>query len=345
MDSRKVYSTLLGGSCEPMNVIVVGHGFIGRLHVNAWCNIPGATVVGVVDPFLDQNTKHELARRKIQWFGDLEKAIDSCPKVDCISVCTPPSYHKEAVLVGLSKGIAVILEKPVCTTMEDYQIMKKAVEEYHGKVMVGLTHRFYPEVVQAREWIRQGVIGRVISLHEVSIFNNEGLPQWYKNKDVSGGGVLITNGVHFLDRIHFVSGLELQSLYHVKLFRDNSNVENIASLAGALEGNISFTLHVEWSSATSENVLTIYGTRGRIEVYTWRHAVLHRLDGSESVCPYPIDSTFEERTAMGLSAEIQLFVNTLDKEIPPELTLHGHEKIMCTIWDCYSRHGIYEPIG
>lgn len=320
-----------------VNVIVVGAGFIGTLHIRAWRSIEGAEVVAVVDPSPDRTREAALEQDGIRLFADLGAALAAYPDTGAVSVCTPPGFHKDAVIAAVKHGAAVLLEKPVSANRDDYAVMKQTVLDHSGRVMIGLTQRFYPEVMQARKWIHEGAIGELLSVHDVLINSGAGLPAWYRNRDISGGGVLITNGVHLLDRIQTVTGCEFARICRVQIARDPAGMDTVASTAGTLDGGIPVMLHMEWSETRSEKNLTLYGTKGRIEVSVWDYASLHTGDGSITVRPYRDESGFDDRTLVGLRNELRAFCAGLREGMFPEaLTLEGHEPTMRIIWDSYA---------
>jgi len=316
-------------------VAVIGAGFIGMLHRKAW-EANGASVKVMVDPFLPEDKKRSLRAEGVEVMDDLDAAYALCPDIEAVSICTPPGDHPADLTAALRRGAAVLLEKPVAVNKRAYLSMLREAEERGAKVMIGLTQRFYPEVRQAAAWIREGKIGRPVSLHDAMILNGDGLPRWYEDLDMSGGGVWITNGVHLLDRLQFLLDRSLGTLYHADISKDERGLDRMADVSGTLSDGMPFHLHLKWSRVQAFQRTIIYGTEGSIELETWRQAVLYDASGEVvQVTPYRQEESFEQRTLRGLIPEIRTFVEGLQGEFPAGLTLDGHLPTMEAIWQAY----------
>lgn len=324
-----------------MDVMIIGAGFIGRLHKRAWEH-NGARVAAIVDPFLPEPARREYAASGTEVFDRIADAVRQVPGMKAASICTPPKFHAEALAELLELGIPVLMEKPVSAGRDDYLRMKEAASRSGVPVMIGLTQRFYPEVVKAAQWIREGRIGRPLGIRDLMILNDSGLPAWYYDREVSGGGILITNGVHLLDRIQYLMDGELEVTYHYDGVYDAGGIDRIALLSGRLNNGVSYQIYAEWSGVKERQETVIFGSEGRIELQSWSHARLHTADGiTEEFGAYAENDDFEEKTLKGLSREVRTFVEGLASEtgFPKGLSLDEHFVTMNAIWDAYRREG------
>ena len=320
-----------------MKIGIAGYGFIGKLHLLSWKSIYPNASYCVIDPRIDNVTKEKLIKNKVPYFETFKEALEQIPDVEYLSICSPPNQHKEFVLEAAEKGIHILLEKPVSASSEDYKIMQEAISKSKSKLMIGVTQRFYPEVIHAKDWIEKGMIGNLISIQDVMILSNKGLPSWYYNIDIAGGGIFITNGVHILDRILYLSDSEMEEIDHYKLYGEDQ-IEKIVSFRGRLSEDIPINLHLEWSQVEKKQSLVIYGTKGRIEIETWNAARLYTEKGTEVFNPYQNTDSFSDRTLRGLVEEIKFFMEGINSNnLPHNLTLQGHKKIMDIIWSIYNR--------
>lgn len=320
-----------------MQAAIVGAGFIGQLHRKAW-EANGVDVVAMVDPYLPETTRTSLRQEGVKVVDQLSDLYGVFPSLDVFSVCTPPGRHLQdlqAIWQGFSEA-AVLMEKPVSASKQDYLSMMQLAEG--KKLMIGLTQRFYPEVRQAATWVAEGRIGRPLSYHDTMILSGQGLPSWYSDLRMSGGGVLITNGVHLLDRMQFICGAELGSVQHASIVRSHQAFDTIADLSGTLATDTPYFLHLEWSSSCELQQLIIFGTEGRIELKTWEHATLYGQDGMVTkVLPYAEGESFESRTLRGLVSEVHTLLKGIDGQFPKGLILQDHLSTMEVIWDRYEK--------
>jgi len=324
-----------------MNVLIIGAGFIGKLHKLAW-ERNGARVVAIVDPHLNEEARQFYRLQGTEVVGDIAEACRLFPDIAAASVCTPPKFHAAALAALLERGLAVLMEKPVSARSEDYEAMQEAVDRHEGRVMVGLTQRFYPEVRKTAEWIAEGRIGRPVALHDTLVLSGQGLPAWYYDLDISGGGILITNGSHLLDRVQYLLDDELAPPDHYDGVLDAGGFDRLAYVSGKLRGGFPYRLYLEWSDVSPRQETIIFGTAGRIELQVWGQARLLAGDGSvEAFQAYGENDSFEDKTIVGLTAEVRAFMEGLRPGgvFPKGLTLREHSVTMRAIWDGYRRLG------
>ncbi len=136
------------------------------------------------------------------------KEILSDSEIDAVSVCTPNDVHKVISIDFLRAGKNVLCEKPAARTLDEALEMQKAQHET-GKVLnIGVVNRFNTGVNKIKELIDKGELGEVY--HVYASFRSHrsipGLGGAFTTKSISGGGVLIDWGVHFLDLIMYSCG-------------------------------------------------------------------------------------------------------------------------------------------
>ena len=324
-----------------MDVMIVGAGFIGRLHKLAW-ERNGARVAAIVDPHLNEEARRAYQLEGTEVVGSIADACRLFPAISAASVCTPPKFHAAALMELLERDLPVLMEKPVSARREDYEAMLEQTEKRKGRVMVGLTQRFYPEVRRTAEWISQGRIGRPLALHDTLVLSGEGLPAWYYDLDISGGGILITNGSHLLDRVQYLLDDDLQPPDHYDGVLDAGGFDRLAYVSGKLGGGVPYRLYLEWSNVSPRQETIVFGTEGRIELQVWGLAKLFAKDGAvEEFRAYGNEDSFEDKTLIGLSSEVRAFIDGLGPgaAFPKGLTLREHEVTMRAIWEGYRRLG------
>lgn len=129
-------------------------------------------------------------------------------EVTAVSVCTPNNVHAQITVDFLENGKNVLCEKPASTTYENVLLMKEAKHKY-GKILnIGVVNRFNDGVNRIRDYIQSGKLGEVFHVY-VSFRRNRcipGLGGAFTTKEISGGGVLIDWGVHFLDIVMYCCG-------------------------------------------------------------------------------------------------------------------------------------------
>ncbi|MCB4920316.1 Gfo/Idh/MocA family protein [Brucella sp. ZJ1_1] len=198
--------------------------------------------------------------------------------IEAVSIVTPNHVHYEAAREFLRRGIHVICDKPLTSTLADAKKLKKVADE-SGALFV-LTHNYtgYPMVRQAREMIANGELGdlRVVQVEYAQDWLTEAVEAtgakgavWRTDPAQSGlGGATGDIGTHAFNLASFVTGLTLDSLAadldsFVEGRRLDDNAHVMLRFAGGAKGML-------WCSQVApgnENALRlrVYGTKGGIE--------------------------------------------------------------------------------
>ena len=130
------------------------------------------------------------------------------PKIDAIYICTPNYLNKMLTIQSLKAGKHVFCEKLPAFTAKDVEEIR-TFEEQSGKVlMYGLNHRHHASVKHMKKLIDEKSFGKVLWMRgrygksvDKTFYNN-----WRAKKKLSGGGILIDQGIHMLDLFIYLGG-------------------------------------------------------------------------------------------------------------------------------------------
>jgi UDP-N-acetylglucosamine 3-dehydrogenase len=193
-----------------LRVGLVGAGFMGGVHLNAYAGIPEVEVVGVADARVEAAVAGAkmVGARPYASYEELVSAED----VEVVDVCLPTALHRDLALRAAGEGRHVILEKPIARTMEDAQEIVEAFSGDGPRLFVGHVVRFFPEYVEIKEKIEAGDLGTVgvVRTSRRSPFLL-GWNDWYADWRVSGG-VLLDLVIHDFDFLRWALG-EVERVY------------------------------------------------------------------------------------------------------------------------------------
>jgi predicted dehydrogenase len=188
---------------EPLRIGIIGLGKMG--------GIRAGTVRAHNDTVLVSGTD---AVPPAQGFDDLcllpdhEAVIGS--GVDAVFVCTPNRFIPDIVVDALDAGKHVLCEKPPGVSLEDVERIMAAEERNPGLVVkVGFNHRYHFGVIEAKRIVDSGKYGRILWMRGVygKAQGTAGYPnEWRRDPAVSGGGILLDQGVHMLDLFRYFAG-------------------------------------------------------------------------------------------------------------------------------------------
>lgn len=194
-----------------LRAAIVGTGGISRIH--GWrLQDLGSTVVGVCGR--DETKARALADELGQYtdsragaFGDLSAMLDET-RPDVLHVCSPHGFHVAHAVEAVTRGINVIIEKPMATSLSEASRLMAAFEDADVTAAVCLTKRSYPMVTEMRERIRAGQLGDVnaISGGFLSWDSNHDDWAWGFDPAIAGTSYATADlGVHWLDLAEFVT--------------------------------------------------------------------------------------------------------------------------------------------
>jgi predicted dehydrogenase len=282
---------------------IIGFGYTGCLHKKAY-ERNGVHVTGVAEA---QPAVLNTVPDGIQRFADYRDLLRS--DVDIISICTPTGMHCEQTVAALAAGKHVLLEKPIATTAADVARMRAAEKQSGKHVLVGMTHRFYPEILEAKRIVEDGGIGDILMVRDCILehFGFVNSPRWYLQPELAGGGTVLSSGVHLIDRVLWFLGEMAGSVsgYTNNQFL-NQQVEDSAQMAlgfpSGRSAQITFGLLPEPHPLVCD--LELIGTRGSIVVHTWSG---YEVRAGTSTQHYPVyrSETHPEKVLVGVSAEVK----------------------------------------
>ncbi len=149
---------------------------------------------------------------------DLDELLGN-EHVDAVYIATPHYLHAPLSIKALEAGKHVLVEKPIATSLADADAMLAKAEETGLKLCVAYSAQVSDAMVRLRDWIAQGMLGRVTGLRIVyradkdpsywhGGFTLRVHDEWRKYWQYAGGGPLIMNTVHDLNTMRFLTGLE-----------------------------------------------------------------------------------------------------------------------------------------
>ena len=179
-----------------LRVGVIGVGSMGQNHARVFSEM--ADLVGVVDK--DRETGKIVAERfNTESFENYEDLLRK--GVDAVSIATPTALHYQVSKDAIESGVHVLVEKPMCSTIEEAEKLVGLAESAGLTLAVGHIERHNPVVDFAKKGIRDGRYGDVIT---ISARRVSSLPT--RIRDV---GVILDLGIHDIDVMRYLLGSEV----------------------------------------------------------------------------------------------------------------------------------------
>jgi predicted dehydrogenase len=210
-------STDAGGQAPEIGVGMLGYAFMGKAHTNALKKLPYMMYPPVAIPRLVGicgRTKDatETAAKRFGYqhaYTDWKEMLKN-PDVQVFDNGGPNDAHAEPSIAAAQAGKHVFCEKPLARTALEARMMLDAVQKAGVKHMVAFNYRFVPAIVQAKQLIASGALGRIFHFRAVYLQEwiiDPNFPKiWRLDKKVAGSGALGDLGAHIIDLGRFLVG-------------------------------------------------------------------------------------------------------------------------------------------
>ena len=187
---------------SPIRVGVVGYGRMGRLRASYVRQMAEFELGGVCEVKLADDETLDCPL-----YEDYRDLVDA--DVDAIFTCTPNFLNAEVTMAALESGKHVFCEKPPARSVRE---LRKVVqcEKRHPelKLKFGFNHRYHDAVQEAKALIDSGRLGEILWLR--GVYGKSGGPgfekSWRNQRELSGGGILLDQGIHMLDLFRCFAG-------------------------------------------------------------------------------------------------------------------------------------------
>lgn len=309
---------------KKINVGVIGCGKIAQTrHLPEYAANELCDVVAVYD--LNHERAVQIAQQyQAKAFDSIEDLL-AVPTLDAVSVCAANHAHAQITIQALKAGKHVLCEKPMAVTPEDCEAMVKAAEESGKYLMIGHNQRLAKAHVKARELVRSGAIGKVLTFRTTfghggpetwSI--DPGKNSWFFDKKRAAMGAMADLGVHKTDLIQFLTDsrvTETRAIVTTLDKRDASGnligVDDNAICIYTLENGIIGTMTASWTYyAGEDNSTVLYGTEGMMKIYADPQFSIEICTRSGEKVYYDIDriQTNDNQTSSGV---IDAFISAI----------------------------------
>ncbi|MFM7072592.1 MAG: Gfo/Idh/MocA family protein [Planctomycetota bacterium] len=176
---------------KPLNIGMIGYGFMGRAHSNAYRKVnhffdleyqPVLKAVCARDAEKAQAFAEKWGYESIE--TDWRKLI-ARPDIDAVDICTPNNLHRDIALAAAAAGKMILCEKPLAMNVAEGEEMTAAVEKAGVPNIVWYNYRRVPAVTLAKRLIEEGKLGRIF--HYRAVF----LQDWTISTDLPQGGAAL----------------------------------------------------------------------------------------------------------------------------------------------------------
>jgi predicted dehydrogenase len=265
-------------TAEPVRYGIIGTGMMGVEHVDNITHLGDAIVVALADPHpasLVRAARH--AGGRVDTYAD-HRALLARDDLDAVVIASPNVTHAALLDDVLATDLAVMVEKPMCTTVDDCRRVRDQARHRDALTWVGLEYRFMPTIAALVEQLATGVCGttRMVSIREHRFPFLVKVGDWNRF-NANTGGTLVEKCCHFFDLMRLVAGADPVRVYasggqdvnHLDERYDGrtpdilDNAFVIVDFANGVRGALDLSMFAE--GGRFEQELTVVGDRAKLE--------------------------------------------------------------------------------
>ncbi|MHA2434011.1 MAG: Gfo/Idh/MocA family protein [Candidatus Thorarchaeota archaeon] len=232
---------------------VIGVGSMGRNHARVFSEM--AELVGVADK--DSDAGKKVANGfGAEWFQDYEDLLKK--DIDAVSVATPTDLHYQVAKDAIESGVHVLVEKPMCSTIEESEKLIELAESSGLTLAIGHIERHNPVVDFAKKGIVDGRYGDLIT---ISARRVSSLPS--RIRDV---GVILDLGIHDIDVMRYLVGSEVSSVFASGGRIKHKSFEDYANIMLSFENGASGFIESNWLTPMKVRKLALTCLKSFVEI-------------------------------------------------------------------------------
>lgn len=299
---------------KPIRLGIVGTGTRSWAHLGILKTLPQFQVVAMADPTPPNLAKGSALAPAAKTYSDYRQMLGERNDIDAVVVITPSFLHAEVTVAALGRGLPVLCEKPMATTVDDANRMIEASRKAGKLLYIGFQKRLVPTTAKMHELAGAGEIG-AIQYISANLFRGDWNPLSWKYTDpktgvatnwryltFTEGCALLEDGIHELDTLNWIVNSKVARVMATggnNIFKQRETVDHAAVIVEYESGvklGFDFSLFAPNAGPQSRRMVII-GSEGVMEPEPDKNRVVVR--GRSGAPRYfdVVDNTPKEATA------------------------------------------------
>lgn len=253
---------------EQKHILVLGAGSVGKRHLRNFAEL--GCRVSAMDPRSDRlhEAQNEVSLSKR--FGSVDEISDHWREFDGVVIGSPPKFHVDQCIAVAKAGLPILLEKPLCRSLEEAQGLLRFMEERpEVPFLLGYTYRWWRPLAEFKRQISR--VGQPLHATFVMSANLADWHPWERYQDFFmasrdlGGGALLDES-HFLDLMLWFFGLP-ESIYGrvEKLSSLEIDTDDNVDIIACYQDGLRVSMHLDLYGRPHQKYISISGEQGTLE--------------------------------------------------------------------------------
>ncbi len=293
---------------DRLKVAVVGVGHLGQHHARIYRELSDKVdLVAVAD--VDEKKGRSVAKKnKTEWISDYKQLLDM--NLDLVSIAVPTILHHDVSKEFLGRSVNLLIEKPICSTIEQADDLIRLADENNVCIQVGHVERFNPAIIKLAQIIDDP---KFIEVHRLAPYNPRGT-------DVS---VVLDLMIHDLDIVMFLVGRSLERIDAVGV-EVLTSTDDIANVRLTFEGAGVANITSSRISLKEMRKIRIFQPDTYISLdYKKQEGVIYRKQGDKIN-----HETLDLAKGEPLKLEILSFIDAVKNKKVPEVSARDARKAL-----------------
>jgi UDP-N-acetylglucosamine 3-dehydrogenase len=225
---------------------------MGTNHARVYAEMDDVELVGVADE--DELAGAKVANRyRCAVYPDYNDLLDK-EQPDIVTVAVPTRVHAEVAIAAMSRGINVLVEKPLALSVAEGRRIIDAAREHGVKLAVGHIERFNPAVVEIKRRLDEQELGRIFQVHARRLSPFPGR--------VTDVGVILDLATHDIDVMRHLLNADVERVFAETGRKAHFSCEDLLSALLRFQNGVIGVLDVNWLTPAKVRQLAVLGERG-----------------------------------------------------------------------------------
>lgn len=235
-----------------LKAAVIGVGAMGMHHARLYNELDGVELVAVSD--VDPAKAEAIGRRfRVPSYTDYQAMLDE-KRPALVTVAVPTSLHHGVALAAIARGIHVLVEKPIASTVVQAEEMIAQAHAHGVQLAVGHIERFNPAVIELKKRLDRGELGPLfmIQARRMGPFPDR----------IQDMGVVIDLAAHDIDVMFYLLGSPVERVYAETMRQVHTALEDLLSGLVRFQNGVLGVLDINRLTPTKIRELTVTGQKG-----------------------------------------------------------------------------------
>lgn len=298
-----------------LSIALLGAGRIGQIHGRTIAASPRARLAAICDPLPEGAAALSAATGAPVMDVD---AVFASKSIDAVLIATPTDTHADFIDRAAAEGKAILCEKPVDMSSARIRETLAGVKKAGVPLMIGFNRRFDPNFAALQKRLADGTAGEV---ELVTIQSRDPAPPPVSYIERSGG-LFRDMMIHDLDMARFLLGedpVEVQAMGSALVdpaIGAAGDVDTAAVLLKTASGKICQISNSRRATYGYDQRIEVHGSKGMLSAGNV-HETTVQFAGASGITADPVQNFFLERYAAAYRAEVEAFIDAVEKGMPP----------------------------